>query len=55
MKKKPKIIERILDTIRHSETFCVVGHVRPDGDCIGSQLAITMALKKRRQECGLLE
>lgn len=42
---KPKIIQRILEGIRGSETFCVIGHVRPDGDCIGSQLGISLALK----------
>jgi phosphoesterase RecJ-like protein len=44
MKGHPKIIDRILEGIRNSETICVVGHVRPDGDCIGSQLGLTMAL-----------
>jgi phosphoesterase RecJ-like protein len=41
----PKIIDRILETIREHKTFCVVGHVRPDGDCVGSQLALTIALR----------
>jgi phosphoesterase RecJ-like protein len=45
MKPHPKIIDRILDDIRQSETFCVVGHIRPDGDCVGSQLGLTLALK----------
>lgn len=45
MKGHPKIIERILDVIRENQTFCVVGHVRPDGDCIGSQLALAYALR----------
>jgi len=40
-----KIIERILDAVRPLESFCVVGHVRPDGDCIGSQLGLTLALR----------
>ncbi len=40
-----KIIERILDAIRPCQTFCVVGHIRPDGDCIGSQLGLTLALR----------
>lgn len=44
MKPQPKIIGRILDAVRQANTFCVVGHVRPDGDCIGSQLALAMAL-----------
>jgi bifunctional oligoribonuclease and PAP phosphatase NrnA len=44
MKQRPKIIDRILEGIRESRTFCVVGHIRPDGDCIGSQLGLTLAL-----------
>ena len=38
--KASRIIQRILEGIRESETICVVGHVRPDGDCIGSQLGL---------------
>jgi bifunctional oligoribonuclease and PAP phosphatase NrnA len=45
MKSHPKIIDRILDDIRDSQTFCVVGHIRPDGDCVGSQLGLTLALQ----------
>ena len=45
MKKYPKIIDRILEVVRASRTFCVVGHVRPDGDCVGSQLGLTLALQ----------
>lgn len=47
MKPHPKIIDRILDDIHQSETFCVVGHIRPDGDCVGSQLGLTLALKNQ--------
>ncbi len=45
MTKYPKIIDRILEGVRKSRTFCVVGHVRPDGDCVGSQLGLALALK----------
>ena len=45
MKSHPKIIDRILERVRDSKTFCVAGHVRPDGDCVGSQLGLTMALQ----------
>lgn len=45
MKPHPKIIDRILTTIRESKRICIVGHVRPDGDCIGSQLALALALR----------
>jgi phosphoesterase RecJ-like protein len=36
---------RITDALRSRARVCVVGHVRPDGDCIGSQLALTLALR----------
>lgn len=45
MKSHPKAIDRILELIRERETFCVVGHIRPDGDCIGSQLGLALALR----------
>ena len=45
MKNYPKIIDRILDAIRGSKIFCVAGHIRPDGDCVGSQLGLTLALQ----------
>ncbi|MGH7973013.1 MAG: hypothetical protein ACREIC_30215, partial [Limisphaerales bacterium] len=38
VKSHPKIINRVLEALRAHQTFCVVGHVRPDGDCVGSQL-----------------
>jgi bifunctional oligoribonuclease and PAP phosphatase NrnA len=44
MKAHPKIVDRVVEAIKASETICVVGHVRPDGDCIGSQLGLTLAL-----------
>ena len=50
MKSYPKIIDRILDAIRASRTFCVVGHIRPDGDCVGSQLGLTLALRAEGKE-----
>jgi len=53
MKPLPKIIHRILESIQECRTFCVVGHVRPDGDCIGSQLGLALALKNegKRVRC----
>ena len=39
------ILDRIVQTIRDSDTLCIVGHIRPDGDCIGSQLGLAYALK----------
>jgi len=45
VKPHPKIIDRILEALRASRTICVAGHVRPDGDCVGSQLALALALR----------
>ena len=45
MKSYPKVIDRILEVIREHKTFCIVGHMRPDGDCIGSQLGLALALR----------
>jgi len=39
-------IEQILQAIQQAETVCIVGHVLPDGDCIGSTLALGLALKQ---------
>ena len=45
MKSYPKIIDRIIDVVRKSRVICIVGHIRPDGDCVGSQLGLALALK----------
>lgn len=45
MKAHLQIIDRILDAIREAKTICIVGHMRPDGDCIGSQLGLMLALR----------
>ncbi len=44
MKPTPQIIRRIIDTLKPMQRICVVGHLRPDGDCIGSQLGLALAL-----------
>lgn len=45
MKPHPKIIDRIIEAIRQSRTICIAGHLRPDGDCVGSQLGLSLALQ----------
>src|ERR1041385_1390286 len=45
MKPHPQILPRILDALRDAKTLCVVGHIRPDGDCVGSQLGLSLALQ----------
>jgi len=48
--KPPRIVPKIIQAIRESRSACVVGHIRPDGDCIGSQLALALALKNEGKE-----
>lgn len=43
--KSPRIVQKIIRAIRACGTVCIVGHVRPDGDCIGSQLGLAIALR----------
>lgn len=50
MKPHPKVIDRIVEAINGCRTFCIVGHVRPDGDCVGSQLGITLALRNQGKD-----
>jgi len=50
MKTRPKIVIRILEAIQGASTFCVVGHVRPDGDCIGAQLGLALALQNEGKQ-----
>jgi phosphoesterase RecJ-like protein len=50
MKSHLKIIDRILDKIGGSQSICIVGHVRPDGDCVGSELGLALALRKQGKD-----
>ena len=38
--------QALLDFIREGTRFIVAGHKEPDGDCVGSQLALTSALSR---------
>ena len=39
-----EVILEIVETLRRHDKFLVFGHVRPDGDCIGSQMALYFLL-----------
>jgi len=43
-------MQRILDAIRRGRTFLVVAHARPDGDSVGSTLALYHMLKTAGKE-----
>ena len=42
MRQVPKIL---IDFINHHDCFYILGHREPDGDCIGSQLALASMLQ----------
>jgi len=45
--------KELLDFIREGEKFLIVGHKEPDGDCLGSQLALASALRRLGKEATL--
>src|SRR5437867_5689790 len=45
MKKLPEVVDRIIRALRKARSICIVGHIRPDGDCVGSQLGLALALQ----------
>ncbi len=50
MKSIPKPVQEILTALEDSKTACIVGHIRPDGDCIGSQVGLAVALENAGKE-----
>ncbi|MDR3343589.1 MAG: bifunctional oligoribonuclease/PAP phosphatase NrnA [Treponema sp.] len=44
------IPQELLDFINKGDKFLVVGHKEPDGDCVGSQLALTSVLRRLGKE-----
>jgi phosphoesterase RecJ-like protein len=47
-------IEAILDVLRRGERFLVCSHMRPDGDAVGSMLAMGMLLKQMGKQADLV-
>ncbi|MDR0709924.1 MAG: DHH family phosphoesterase, partial [Spirochaetaceae bacterium] len=43
----------LLDFIREGDKFLLAGHKEPDGDCIGSQLALASVLRRMGKEAVL--
>ncbi|HPP05626.1 MAG TPA: bifunctional oligoribonuclease/PAP phosphatase NrnA [Spirochaetota bacterium] len=50
IKENSKILKIIKKEIKKAKKIAVIGHVNPDGDCIGSQLALAEALKLLHKE-----
>ena len=36
----------LIDVLKAKETIGITGHIRPDGDCVGSTMAMYMYLTK---------
>jgi phosphoesterase RecJ-like protein len=47
-------IEAILDVLRRGQRFLVCSHMRPDGDAVGSMLAMGMLLKQMGKQADLV-
>lgn len=50
MKPGPASLAQIVAELRGARDLCIAGHVRPDGDCIGSQLGLALALRAAGRE-----
>ena len=44
-------LKKIATLIKRSRKIAIVGHVNPDGDCIGSVTALLQAIRKSGREC----
>ncbi|MBN1823633.1 MAG: bifunctional oligoribonuclease/PAP phosphatase NrnA [Endomicrobiales bacterium] len=51
MKSDLKNLARIEQAISKSRTFFIAGHVKPDGDTVGSALALSSLLKRLGKKC----
>ena len=38
-------LERVAQALREAERIAIVGHLNPDGDCIGSALGMRLILR----------
>ena len=44
------VSEELITFIREGKKFIIAGHIEPDGDCVGSQLALASVLKRMGKE-----
>ena len=40
------MFEKIIEKIEQYESIVIFGHINPDGDCFGSQIALKASLKE---------
>lgn len=48
------LINQIVTAIKMAQSIGIVGHIRPDGDCIGSQLGLAYGLKSLGKKVSVL-
>ena len=41
----------IIEEIGHAKVIGITGHIRPDGDCVGSTLGLYNYIRKNLPEC----
>ena len=51
---RPDDAARALDLLRTGQRFLLCGHVRPDGDCLGGEVALGTVLRKLGKEVTLM-
>ncbi|MEK9150337.1 MAG: DHH family phosphoesterase, partial [Candidatus Desantisbacteria bacterium] len=49
-----EVIDEIVKIIRSEERFLIVSHIRPDGDSIGSQIALLCILEEMGKRCVIM-
>ncbi len=47
-------LDRCLDALQQHDSYLITGHVNPDGDCLGSQIALGHFLTQRGKEVHLV-
>jgi phosphoesterase RecJ-like protein len=47
---KESVMKKFLEEFQNSERILITGHINPDGDCIGSGLALMLALNKLNKD-----
>jgi bifunctional oligoribonuclease and PAP phosphatase NrnA len=52
---EPEILPRIRDEILRRQTFLITSHAKPDGDSIGSQMALALALRALGKEVRVVD
>ena len=38
-------VRKLIEVLKNEDNFGIIGHIRPDGDCIGSQIALYLTLQ----------